>query len=186
MKIVEAELTDLAQFFIYLENQLTENGNEQSPLFQPIPRHKKCVSEQTRIKFQYGFNKNIDDLKWRKLWLAKDSLGNILGHVDLRRYNEAYCFHRVLLGMGVDNSCRKQGIGEKLITTVVDFCYKNNNIDWIDLNVLSLNIPAKKLYLKCGFKIIGEISDYYRIEGESISEITMTKSVTFMTDKYDC
>jgi ribosomal protein S18 acetylase RimI-like enzyme len=178
MKIVEAELTDLVQFFTYLENQLAENGKEQSPLFQPVPRNQKTVSEQTRLKFQNGFDINFDNLNWRKLWLAKDPLGNILGHIDLRRHNEEYCFHRALLGMGVDNSCRKQGIGKKLITTVVDFCYENNKIDWIDLNVLSINIPAKNLYLKFGFNIIGEMSDYYRIEGESVSEITMTKSVT--------
>ena len=52
-----------------------------------------------------------------------------------------------------------------------------HDIDWLDLNVLSVNVLAKNLYLKCGFKSIGEISDYYRIEGESLSEILMTKSV---------
>jgi len=51
---------------------------------------------------------------------------------------------------------------------------ENNDIDWLDLNVLSNNLPAKNLYLKSGFKIIGEMSDCYRIDSESVSEITMT------------
>ena len=33
---------------------------------------------------------------------------------------------------------------------------------------------AIKYYRQCGFKIRGETSDFYRIDGESISETTMT------------
>ena len=181
MRIVEAKISDLEHFFDYLGNQLAENGIDESPLFQPISRNQKSVSEQTRENFQIGFGTNLGDLKWRKLWLAKNSLGNIVGHIDLRHHSDEHCFHRVLLGMGVDSSCRKQGIGEKLIETVVGFSCENSNIDWLDLNVLSANAPAKNLYLKCGFKTIGEISDYYRIDGESVSEITMTKRVKSYT-----
>jgi len=53
---------------------------------------------------------------------------------------------------------------------------ENNDIDWLDSNVLSNNLPAKNLYLKSGFKIIGEMSDCYRIDGESVSGMTMTLS----------
>ena len=77
------------------------------------------------------------------------------------------------LGMGVDCDYRQQGLGEKLLKIVLEFCRDHDGIDWLDLNVFSVNEPAKQLYLKCGFKVIGEISDFYRIEGESVSEITM-------------
>ena len=76
--------------------------------------------------------------------------------------------------MGVDHSVRKQGLGGKLIESVVQFCRDTQGIDWLDLNVLSDNLPAKNLYLKYGFSIIGEMSDCYRIDGQSISEMTMT------------
>ena len=48
------------------------------------------------------------------------------------------------------------------------------SIDWLDLNVLATNLPAKNLYLKSGFKILGETPDFYRIDGKSVAEITMT------------
>jgi ribosomal protein S18 acetylase RimI-like enzyme len=177
MKILEAELSDLEQFFDYLGKQLTENGAQGLSLFLPISRTQNNLSNQTRDKFKNGFGVDIDSPKWRKLWLAKDSSGNICGHIDLRHHIGEYCFHRVLLGMGVDSEYRKQGVGEKLIVKVTKFCTENRNIDWLDLNVLSVNTPAKNLYLKCAFNVIGEISDCYRIEGESVSEITMTKCV---------
>ena len=177
MTIVEAKISDLEIFFDYLGMQLTENGSEGLPLFQPISKSQNTIPKQTREKFKNGFGLELSSPHWRKLWLAKDSSGDICGHIDLRHRSEEYCTHRVLLGMGVDSQYRKQGVGDKLIDKVVRFCCDNRSIDWLDLNVLSVNVPAKNLYLKCGFKSIGEISDYYRIEGESFSEIMMTKSV---------
>ncbi|MBM5041651.1 GNAT family N-acetyltransferase, partial [Vibrio parahaemolyticus] len=61
--------------------------------------------------------------------------------------------HRVLLGMGVDVSCRKQGLGQRLIDAVINFCQEKAEIDWLDLCVLSENFPAKNLYLKAGFNV---------------------------------
>jgi ribosomal protein S18 acetylase RimI-like enzyme len=174
MEIVEAKLSDLDLFFEYLGVQLLENASDHSPLFQPIPKDHCKVSEQLRTKFRDGFGVSIGKPSWRKLWLAKDSSSHILGHIDLRHYSGEYNFHRVLLGMGVKNNARKQGLGVKLLESTFRFCQETDSIDWLDLNVLSNNIPAKSLYLRCGFKITGETSDFYRIDGESVSETTMT------------
>ncbi len=76
--------------------------------------------------------------------------------------------------MGVDSRIRKQGLGIKLIECVTQFCIQNPAIDWLDLSVLSDNFPAKNLYLKSGFKIIGEMTDCYRIDGKAVSETLMT------------
>nr|WP_245986820.1 N-acetyltransferase [Vibrio pectenicida] len=113
----------------------------------------------------------------RKLWVVKNKFGNIKGHIDLRHHNVESRSHRVLLGMGVDASCRKQGLGQRLIDVVIDFCQEKVEIDWLDLCVLSGNIPAKNLYLKTGFSFVGEFKDQYRIDGLSVSEIAMTKYV---------
>ncbi|TFH89200.1 GNAT family N-acetyltransferase, partial [Vibrio ouci] len=40
MEVVEAEKSDLDSFFVYLENQLSENGNGEVPLFQPMSREQ--------------------------------------------------------------------------------------------------------------------------------------------------
>jgi len=174
VKIVESKLTDLPPFFEYLSMQLVDNAADDSPLFQPIAKKHSQITEQLRAKFRDGFEAKVGEPNWRKLWLVKDPNGSVLGHIDLRHYSGAYSFHRVLVGMGVDRSARQQGLGVKLIESVIEFCQAHDNIDWLDLNVLSNNLPAKNLYLKSGFKIIGEMSDCYRIDGESVSEITMT------------
>lgn len=176
MRIVEATLADLEPFFVYLGVQLLDNASGDSPLFQPIAKKHCQVSKQLEDKFRTGFESKLGKHGWRKLWLAKDDDGRILGHIDLRHDNGEYSFHRVTLGMGVDSSVRKQGLGIKLVESVIQFCHGITSIEWLDLNVLSNNLPAKKLYLKCGFQIIGEKSDCYRIDGKPVSELTMTLS----------
>jgi len=174
VEVVEAKRSDLDSFFEYIGGQLLENADDDSPLFQPIPKESCLVSEQLKTKFQDGFECSLGEHGWRKLWVIKDSNEQVIGHIDLRHYSEEHKFHRVRLGMGVDSSLRNQGLGVKLIECVIQFCNESSSIDWLDLNVLSNNLPAKNLYLKCGFEAIGEMSDCYRIEGNAVSETTMT------------
>lgn len=177
MEVVEAEQSDLESFFVYLENQLSENGQGGYPLFLTISREVKELPESSKQKFIEGFSHEYGDSGWRKLWLAKDDAGSIKGHIDLRHHGDDSRFHRVLLGMGVDATCRKQGLGQRLIDAVINFCEEKAEIDWLDLCVLSENIPAKNLYLKTGFSVVGEFKDQYRIDGLSVSETAMTKHV---------
>ncbi len=174
MRISEAALSDLESFFEYIGAQLLENADDNSPLFQPISKENCVVSEQFKDKFRNGFEASLGEHGWRKLWVIKDSNERVFGHIDLRHYSEEYKFHRVLLGMGVDSSLRKQGLGVELIKCVTEFCNESPSIDWLDLNVLSNNLPAKNLYLKCGFEVIGEVTDCYLIEGQFVSETMMT------------
>ncbi|QSX38404.1 GNAT family N-acetyltransferase [Shewanella sedimentimangrovi] len=176
MKIIEAERTDLSAFFTYLERQLAENGVGEGPLFQPLSRTQNTVGEQTRDKFSKGFDAEPGQPTWRKLWLVMDEQGRVKGHIDLRHHGGEHSFHRVLMGMGVDSSCRKLGLGQRLVNTVLAYCQAKPGIEWLDLNVLASNLPAQSLYLKCGFNIIGRTEDYYRIDGESVAEISMTIS----------
>ncbi|KPH92216.1 GNAT family acetyltransferase [Pseudoalteromonas undina] len=177
MKVVEAEKSDLDLFFAYLENQLSENGNGEVPLFQPISREESEIPETTKDKFIQGFSHQFGDLGWRKLWVVKDTSGSIKGHIDLRYHGDERRSHRVLLGMGVDATCRKQGLGQRLIDAVINFCEEKAEIDWLDLCVLSENIPAKNLYLKTGFRVVGEFKEQYRIDGLSVLETAMAKYV---------
>ncbi|WP_428241942.1 GNAT family N-acetyltransferase [Gynuella sp.] len=51
------------------------------------------------------------------------------------------------------------GVGTRLVNTAFNFCRGNPWIDWLDLQVLSNNLPAKRLYFRCGFVMTGEIAD---------------------------
>ena len=173
MKIEAATKSDMSDFFTYLTLQLADNGRGDTPLFQPVSREDSIVSVTTRQRFMQGVSTPLGEPGWRLLWLAKDESGRIMGHVDIRPYDDDYCAHRVLLGMGVDRHFRRQGIAQQLLNHAIDYCRNLEQIDWLDLNVLSNNKAAKQLYLNTGFQLLGEVEDRYRIDGVPFSEMSM-------------
>ncbi|MES2825930.1 MAG: GNAT family N-acetyltransferase [Pseudomonadota bacterium] len=177
MNIVIAKESDLENFFAYLRKQASGNGSDGRPFFQPVSRKELSIDTTVRDKFLIGLTVKKGELGWRKLWLAKNEAGNIVGHIDIRLHTERNSNHRVLLGMGVDIHHRRMGVGEELIKFILKYCEAEETIDWIDLSVLAGNDPAICLYKKVGFSMIGEYQDKFRIDGESISEIVMTMFV---------
>jgi ribosomal protein S18 acetylase RimI-like enzyme len=50
-------------------------------------------------------------------------------------------------------------------------------LDWIDLELISTNEAADRLYRSVGFVGVGEVSDLYRIDGTALSYRSMVKRV---------
>jgi ribosomal protein S18 acetylase RimI-like enzyme len=107
----------------------------------------------------------------------RDDDGNgskIAGHIDLRALPEAYTRHRCLLGMGVDRAYRRQGLGQQLLAHAEQWALMAG-MQWIDLQVLSVNTPAIKLYESGGYRKTGEIPNMFLIDGKPLSYTLMTK-----------
>ncbi|AXA91920.1 GNAT family N-acetyltransferase [Massilia sp. YMA4] len=160
-----AAAADLPDFFPYLADQLAENGVGGMPLFQPMPRGQRSVPPGRIEAFTNGLATPLTEPGWRRLWLAFDGAA-IRGHIDLRARPEAESVHRALLGMGVHRAARRSGLGMALLDTAIDWAVAHGPLDWIDLEVLSVNEPARALYRKRGFVQTGEIADLLRIDGE--------------------
>lgn len=54
----------------------------------------------------------------------------------------------------IDIEKQNSGIGSKIINELFDYLY-NNGFQSVELGYVEQNIPAKKLWLKNGFEIIG-------------------------------
>lgn len=68
---------------------------------------------------------------------------------------------------------RREGIGKKLLSRLIDIC-KENNFLLITLEVRRSNIAAVALYESLGFKIEGERKKYYSDNGEDALIMTMS------------
>ena len=110
---------------------------------------------------------------------SKDSFYNELSN-ELAKYfsvfNEkdeliAYCgsWHILeeahITNIAVSPEYRRMHIGEALLKTVIDECYKNM-VKYITLEVRAGNIPAIGLYEKYGFKSLGLRKGYYQDNNE--------------------
>ena len=171
-----AQAGDLPALFAYLGEQLLENGRNGMPLFQPLARTTNpSVPEAMRERFSKGVATPPGEPGWRRAWIAVDRDGVIAGHIDLRAHPEADAPHRAVLGMGVHHAYRRHGLGVRLIDTALDWARATPPFEWVDLDVLAANEPARRLYRRTGFQVLGEVPDLYRIDGESVSSVMMTR-----------
>ncbi|WP_299804918.1 GNAT family N-acetyltransferase [uncultured Shewanella sp.] len=176
MEIRQATQNDLGKFFNYLNDHLSDNGVGDTHLFQPMSKAESSVNEAMKSRFTAGIKTEIYHPGWRRLWLAFDENKKIVGHIDIRAHAENHTQHRVLLGMGVDRSVRKQGLGKQLINKMLEWVADNTDIEHIDLWVLSNNLAAQKLYISTGFEKCGEIKDMFKIDGKSLSYTVMSRA----------
>lgn len=160
------------QFFVYLNDHLKDNGAYGHPLFQPMPRKQSLFPEEKTAAFIKGMGIPVGQPGWRRAWTANGQDG-ILGHVDLRARPEIGSAHRALLGMGVHRLARRQGLGRVLLLSAMDWA-RQSGLAWLDLEVLSVNAPARALYQDCGFRQTGEIADMFRIDGEQLAYTLMS------------
>ena len=118
----------------------------------------------------------IDDLAWRRVWGLFDQ-GELVGHLSLAGGMLRSELHRVHMGMGIKRSHRRQGGGTSLLGTAIGWARSQPTIDWIDLGVFSDNPGALALYARHGFQVLGRTPDRFRVDGQSLDEISMTLNV---------
>lgn len=162
-------------FAAYLNDHLADNGKPGGVYFQPLPRALSAFSAERSAAFRAALDVPLDAHGWRRLWGAFTPDRRLIGHIDLRAHPEPQAAHRCLLGMGVDRGARKLGVGRRLIEHAQQWACANASLEWIDLQVLSVNAPAIGLYRRAGFAATGEVADMFRIDGQSFSFTGMSK-----------
>ena len=80
-------------------------------------------------------------------------------------------------GMYVSEFQQRQGIGYKLINTLIDYVKEFKDIELLTLSVESKNYNAIKLYEKCGFKKFAEVPYALKINSEYHSFIMMNRLI---------
>ena len=171
------EAQDFDQFLVYLNDHLSENGEDGVTYFQPRSRKESRLPSERAAAFRAALDVTVGQVGWRRLWVARDSNGQIVGHIDLRAHAEPYAGHRCVLGMGVHRDHRKIGLGRILTEHAEGWIKSNAQFEWIDHEVLSSNTKAVRLYERIGFQKTGETVDMFRIDGQSFSSTTMAKHV---------
>jgi ribosomal protein S18 acetylase RimI-like enzyme len=176
LKIELVDATHWPQFFEYLEDQLQDNGLTESGYFQPIAKSDLKLSQDRRTRFSDAARVPVGDPGWRRFWIATDGT-DIFGHVDLRAHFESYARHRCILGIGVHRAIRRSGLGRRLLQHAIDFAASVQYIEWLDLQVLSVNSAAIALYASSDFVKTGEHMDLHRFDGLSFASTSMSHQI---------
>lgn len=178
MNIESLQPSDIDEFASYLNDHLQDNGTTDLGYFQPMPAHVSAFSVERAARFAGALGTSMPEPGWRRAWVARLSSRQIIGHVDLRAHPEPHTEHRCLLGLGIDRRFRKQGSATLLCKHAMHWASAEAKLEVIDLQVLSQNARAISLYRSLGFKRVGELTDFFRIDGMSMSYTYMSLRLT--------
>lgn len=165
------------EFFIYLKDHISDNGKNNTPKFLPLSVENSTIHKELIDRFKNGQKVPVGIIGWRRALIALSNENEILGHIDLKSYDQKHTGHRGIMGMGVHRDFRRQGLGGYLIESMFNWVKANTELAQIDLWVLSQNLNAIKLYSKSGFKKISEVEEMYRIDNKSYNAVFMTKEL---------
>lgn len=163
------------EFFHYLRDHCSDNGKGETGYFVPSSQSDPAFAPEKEQRFRDGLKLPLASQGWRRAWLARDGNGQIVGHVDLRSHAMRFSEHRSLLGIGVERNHRKLGLGAALLSHATEWALAKTQLEWLDLEVLSANERAIRLYLRAGFSKVGEVPEMFRIDGHSFAWIRMAK-----------
>jgi len=177
LKIEPLAVSAFGAFAAYLNEHLKDNGTPASGYFQPLSREASVFAGDRAVRFRQALAMPLGQPGWRRAWVARDDVGAIVGHVDLRAHAEAFTSHRCLMGLGVAASHRRQGLARQLVGTACHWARHEAAMDYVDLQVLSRNAAAVLLYLSLGFRQVGEVADMFRFDGQHFDFTTMTRAL---------
>lgn len=167
---------NLDEYVRHLHQHMNDSGLDDI-IYTPYKIGHNHPIDEMRESITKRMNTELNSLNWERAFIVKVE-NHIIGHLDLRGEHLESSLHRCRLGMGLDKEYRGQGLGAMLINEAIKWLKAETAIDWIDLYTFSHNYAAIKLYKKCGFIEVGSISDRFRVDGISITDLQMTLKIT--------
>ena len=101
----------------------------------------------------------------------------LVGNIDLTGSKRSKTAHTAMLGMGINENWRNQGVGKILIQSAIEWAKNESKLKIIWLEVYSSNAIGFNLYKKMGFLISGTIKDFFKEKSGYIDKVQMYKQI---------
>lgn len=123
------------------------------------PEHVAAVAEMERQCFSNPWSEKsvaseLDNPL--SLWLIAEADGVVVGYVGSQTVLDS----SDMMNLAVSQDFRRQGIGEQLVNSLTE-ALAEKGVKTLLLEVRISNEPAKQLYQKLGFEIVGKRPRYY-------------------------
>lgn len=103
-----------------------------------------------------------------------DKSGKIVGFCNGSSYKDIKRKHRASLGVSIHPDYRSLGLGKKLMEVLIDKMKTFSDIKMIELDVMTKNEQAVRIYQDLGFKKVGILPNAFILpNGEKIDNMHM-------------
>lgn len=160
-EIVEAQnLIDLKRS--YIENTTT------IPMI--LEEYSGDLKSEMALIVEYSKSAN-------SLLLIAEFENEFIGNIDLTGSKRSKMFHTGMIGMGIQESWRNQGLGKLLVESILDWAKRESEIELVWLDVYASNDLGCALYRNTGFEISGIIKGFFNEQGGYIDKIQMYQRI---------
>lgn len=171
------ELDEIPDYLHLLSTVQAGSGIDGSGHSHAYSKSDPFDAEAGRDREITRWTTTIDRTGWRRAW-GLFSQEEPVGHLNLVGGTLGSELHRISMGMGILRPYRRNGGGTRLLETAIRWAQQQPSIAWVDLGVFSDNPGAQALYERQGFEVVGRTLDRFRVDGESLDEISMTLNVS--------
>ena len=168
-KQVEIRLAkiDDAQAILNLKRGYIENTTTLPFALEEYPND---ISKETNLIKEYNESEN-------SLFLVAEFNGQLIGNIDLTGSKRIKMYHTGMIGMGIMEDWRNQGLGKILIENALSWAKNNSKIEIIWLDVYSSNSLGVNLYKNMGFIVSGIIKDFFKDGNDYIDKVQMYQRI---------
>ena len=124
-----------------------------------------CKVPYSRYLLQQYIEANTHDLyadKQVRMMIEHRDTGELLGAVDLFDFSPAD--RRAEVGIIIDRDSRGKGYGREALTLLCDYAEHVLDIHQLYSYVLEDNVPARKLFVSCGFSHRVTLTDWVFVD----------------------
>ena len=166
VKIRLAKIDD-AQTIINLKRGYIENTTTLPFVLEEYPND---IIKETKLIKEYNESEN-------SLFLVAEFNGQLIGNIDLTGSKRTKMYHTGMIGMGIMENWRNQGLGKILIENALNWAKKNSKIEIVWLDVYSSNTLGVNLYKNMGFKVSGIIKGFFKDGNDYIDKVQMYQKI---------
>lgn len=145
------------------------NGTTTIPLV--LTEYPSSVDTEIQLIEDYQNSNN-------SILLIAEFEGEFIGNIDITGSKRSKLSHTAMLGMGIKETWRNQGLGTLLIESAIHWVKTNSKIELIWLDVYASNKIGCRAYQKTGFKISGVVEGFFKEKNEYIDKVQMYQRIT--------
>lgn len=157
---------DEAQFILDSMVEIAKS----SPYILSTPESFRARTTETQVKW-------LEDAEKSDVAIiigVYDQNGQIIGFCNGRSYTDIKRIHRAALGVSIHPAYRGLGLGKKLMEALIRNMKKFSGLKIIELDVMTENLPAIKMYEELGFQHGGIFPKAFILsDGKVVDNLTM-------------
>jgi len=109
--------------------------------------------------------------------LVAEYEGQFIGNIDLTGSKRLRMKHTAMIGMGIHQEWRNQGLGKVLMESIINWAKNESYIEVIWLDVYASNLLGLNLYKNTGFKVSGMIKGFFKHGNEYFDKVQMYQRI---------